>query len=607
MLDASSYDRLEAAASTAQQRGVAFAIRAAWEQEQGNLDGARRLCQQAIDLADAAGDEATGVEARQKLAQILHFCSEFDGAVALMQQLQPWIAEHASDAEKVEFYGNLAIVLDNADRAREARTYHKRAIDLGRKIGAWSDVITVQGNLAVSWATAGYMARAIEVLHEALRLAAAHDDARGCGASLPIELHNDLRDSGRYADALRWAEPALAAADGQVAVWKPLVRCHFACGWIHLGQHARAKREIDAALATQVPEWIRAKALQMRARMRIALGQGARDLLAEALAAMPAGGRRSLRASILLDQALTFEPIEGLAIARDVIAESERLGTLGGALGGHIRAMRFAVDAGRPDDAVSHARAAEAIGDEVAPLRHLSRRAMAQRLARLAVYGARRGSASGLVARCAVGAPHPGRPGARGFPRQLRARQSREPATAARSGARGARRRRAVTSNPALQASIDASRLPAPNRRPPMKDIYSRDIDGHALSAQTLMMGYGYDPLLSEGAVKPPVFLTSTFVFPSAEAGARLLRPDRRAACPARPGAGLGRLWCTAASTTRTWRFSNEGSRIYDGGVACAAVFPAAWPRSRPPSWRCSLARRRRPFTACRCTAARKR
>ena len=33
-----------------------------------------------------------------------------------------------------------------------------------------------------------------------------------------------------------------------------------------------------------------------------------------------------------------------------------------------------------------------------------------------------------------------------------------------------------------------------------MKDIYCREIDGHMLSAQTLMMGYGYDPLLSNGA-----------------------------------------------------------------------------------------------------------
>ena len=44
-------------------------------------------------------------------------------------------------------------------------------------------------------------------------------------------------------------------------------------------------------------------------------------------------------------------------------------------------------------------------------------------------------------------------------------------------------------------------------------------IGNHKLHPETLMLNYGYDPELSEGAVKPPVFLTSTFVFRSAEEG----------------------------------------------------------------------------------------
>jgi methionine-gamma-lyase len=49
---------------------------------------------------------------------------------------------------------------------------------------------------------------------------------------------------------------------------------------------------------------------------------------------------------------------------------------------------------------------------------------------------------------------------------------------------------------------------------------YHKDrIGNHKLKPETLMLGYGYDPTLSEGAVKPPVFLTSTFVFNSAEHG----------------------------------------------------------------------------------------
>lgn len=44
-------------------------------------------------------------------------------------------------------------------------------------------------------------------------------------------------------------------------------------------------------------------------------------------------------------------------------------------------------------------------------------------------------------------------------------------------------------------------------------------IGNHALHPETQMLNYGYDPELSEGAVKPRVFLTSTFVFKSAEDG----------------------------------------------------------------------------------------
>jgi len=46
-------------------------------------------------------------------------------------------------------------------------------------------------------------------------------------------------------------------------------------------------------------------------------------------------------------------------------------------------------------------------------------------------------------------------------------------------------------------------------------------IGDRKLKAATQMMGHGYDPMLSEGSLKPPIFLTSTFVFPNAAAGKR--------------------------------------------------------------------------------------
>ncbi len=51
------------------------------------------------------------------------------------------------------------------------------------------------------------------------------------------------------------------------------------------------------------------------------------------------------------------------------------------------------------------------------------------------------------------------------------------------------------------------------------KPYRHRDIQGHRLRPETLMMSYGYDPRLSEGAVKCPIFQTSTFAFKSAEDG----------------------------------------------------------------------------------------
>lgn len=46
-----------------------------------------------------------------------------------------------------------------------------------------------------------------------------------------------------------------------------------------------------------------------------------------------------------------------------------------------------------------------------------------------------------------------------------------------------------------------------------------RKIGGRELRPESLMMSYGYDPKLSEGALKCPIFQTSTFVFERAEDG----------------------------------------------------------------------------------------
>ncbi|MEZ5710519.1 MAG: cystathionine gamma-synthase family protein [Blastomonas sp.] len=59
---------------------------------------------------------------------------------------------------------------------------------------------------------------------------------------------------------------------------------------------------------------------------------------------------------------------------------------------------------------------------------------------------------------------------------------------------------------------------PTPRRKPKPE---VEKLAGRKLKPATLMMGHGYDPVLSEGSLKPPIFLTSTFAFESAAAGKR--------------------------------------------------------------------------------------
>lgn len=66
------------------------------------------------------------------------------------------------------------------------------------------------------------------------------------------------------------------------------------------------------------------------------------------------------------------------------------------------------------------------------------------------------------------------------------------------------------------EAELTGVGAPAPASTPSPERIGDRK-----LKPATMMMGHGFDPALSEGALKPPIFLTSTFVFPNAAAGKR--------------------------------------------------------------------------------------
>ncbi|HET7817309.1 MAG TPA: cystathionine gamma-synthase family protein [Sphingomicrobium sp.] len=101
-------------------------------------------------------------------------------------------------------------------------------------------------------------------------------------------------------------------------------------------------------------------------------------------------------------------------------------------------------------------------------------------------------------------------------------------------------------------------------------------IGNHKLSPATLMMGYGFDPALSEGSLKPPVFLTSTFVFENAAAGKRFFE----GVTGKRPGGAEGLIYSRfngpnqeiLEDRLRVWEEADDALAFSSGMAAIATL-----------------------------------
>lgn len=81
------------------------------------------------------------------------------------------------------------------------------------------------------------------------------------------------------------------------------------------------------------------------------------------------------------------------------------------------------------------------------------------------------------------------------------------------------------------------------------------------------MMGYGYKPSLSEGAVKCPIFQTSTFVFKTAEEGKAFF--EMAHGMPGHEGEEMGLIY--SRINNPDMEILEERLKLWDGGEAAAA------------------------------------
>ncbi|HEY7852609.1 MAG TPA: PLP-dependent transferase, partial [Caulobacteraceae bacterium] len=89
-------------------------------------------------------------------------------------------------------------------------------------------------------------------------------------------------------------------------------------------------------------------------------------------------------------------------------------------------------------------------------------------------------------------------------------------------------------------------------------DFRRSSVGERKLEPETLMLGFGFDPTLSEGAVKTPIFLTSTFAYATCEEG-KLLFDYMSGRAPPPVGESAGLIYT---------RFNNPNLQIVEERLA---------------------------------------
>lgn len=95
----------------------------------------------------------------------------------------------------------------------------------------------------------------------------------------------------------------------------------------------------------------------------------------------------------------------------------------------------------------------------------------------------------------------------------------------------------------------------------------SLNMNHNNISPETQMLGYGYKPELSEGAVKCPIFQTSTFVFKNAEAGKAFF--EMAHGKPGHDGEEMGLIY--SRINNPDMEILEERLKLWDGGEMAAA------------------------------------
>jgi tetratricopeptide (TPR) repeat protein len=190
----------------------------------------------------------------------------------------------------------------------------------------------VLSNLGSSLHDVGKVSAALLPLREALRLKEQYPELRTGALFVQVQIGNMERALGHYPEALRWLEQGRAILGEYVPKVVGAAHIGLAHLWLDLGQAARARQQLELALAIRSgPAMFHA--LTHLLVTRTALAQGRRDAATEALAVARTfiidSTRYAVRAQAALLGAHLQEPEAAYANALEVAREAGRLHMMG--------------------------------------------------------------------------------------------------------------------------------------------------------------------------------------------------------------------------------------------------------------------------------------
>ena len=307
-------ERQQGLARTPWQRARVAANRAWYATVLGDWADALRLGEAALALAHPLGDEALLASVRQRLGTAMGMTGDFDTALRHMRAAEAWIEANAAAEDRVEFQGNLAVVLDNLGQPAQAQQHHLRAIAASASHSEHAQRATHLANYALSRLDAGDALGALAQATQAQGIVQNFELAGGSAGYIAVLLAQSERALGHYTAALQWCDRAETILADRNPSRVPVAQMHRAHVWLDLAQHARALRLLSGpALATartlQPRYAVRWLVLLARVMRRVSTRNEVEvsDLLNEAAALAPANGWPELQLIVRTEQALALD------------------------------------------------------------------------------------------------------------------------------------------------------------------------------------------------------------------------------------------------------------------------------------------------------------